>query len=856
MRNDRDGDHAQRKREVRLQNRSLLSGAALMFVFAVWTASWPARAEQAAAGTQAQEPTASPASPQRAVLQKYCIGCHNQRAKTGGLALDTLDLSSVTDDAEVWEKVIRRLRTESMPPAGRPRPDRPTYTSLASWLESEIDRQTAAAPNPGRPAAFHRLNRAEYRNAIRDLLAIDVDIDALLPPDDTLEGGFDNNAAVLTTSRTQLERYLSAAKRISRLAIGIPPARPGYDTYRVHLNLMQNGRMGDDVPLASRGGIGVRHYFPVDGEYNVKIELQENYNGYVRGMGTPQQLDVRLDGVLIKRFTVGGAKGSAGAVTFGGEVFGDAEWEYYLTNADEALDVRFSAKAGPRLISVTFVRGTVAEEGVIQPRQTGIALAANEYYDGDAAVDSVSIGGPYSVAGRGDTPSRRAILVCKPERTSDEEPCARKVLSQLARRAYRRPATEADVQTLLQFYRVGRREGSFDAGIEFALERLLTDPDFLVRIEQDPPRVAPGSIYQIPDLELASRLSFFLWSSIPDAELLDSAGRGRLTKDPGELERQTRRMLADPRAKSLITDFAAQWLNLRILDGVLPDPRLFADFDENLRQSFRKETELFLESTLREDRSVVDLLSANYTFLNERLARHYGIPGVYGERFRRVTFDADSPRGGLLGHGSLLTVTSYATRTSVVLRGKWLLGNIFGTVPPEPPPDVPALPEPGTGPEPRTLRELMETHRRNPACASCHMQMDPLGFALESFDAVGRSRSSAAGQPLDISAVLPSGERFEGPAGLRQFLVTHRNLFINTITEKLLSYSLGRGLQHYDQPTVRQIIRDSASTDYRWSSIIIGVVKSTPFRMRRAQEPAPAGAVASQSVVGAQSKGR
>ena len=460
-----------------------------------------------------------------------------------------------------------------MPPGGRPRPDGATYASLASWLETEIDKSSATNPNPGRPEAFHRLNRAEYRNAIRDLLAIDVDIDSLLPPDDTLEGGFDNNAAVLSTSPTQLDRYLSAAKKISRLAIGIPPVVPVYQTYRVHLNLLQNGRMGEDVPLASRGGIGIRHHFPVDGEYNVKIELQENYNGYVRGMGTTQLLDVRLDGVLVKRFSVGGAKGRAGAVTFGGEVFGDAEWERYVLNADADLEVRFPVKAGPRVLSASFVRSAAAEEGVVQPRQTGIALAANEMYDGQAAVDSVAIGGPYTVAGPGDTPSRRAILVCQPARAADEEPCARKILSALARRAYRRPVTEADVETLIGFYKIGRlEEGGFDHGIEFALERLLTDPDFLVRIEKDPANVPSGSTYSLSDLELASRLSFFLWSSIPDDQLLDSAVRGRLTKDPGELERQVRRMLADSRSTSLVNNFAAQWLNMRILDGVLPDP--------------------------------------------------------------------------------------------------------------------------------------------------------------------------------------------------------------------------------------------------------------------------------------------
>jgi uncharacterized protein DUF1592/uncharacterized protein DUF1588/uncharacterized protein DUF1587/uncharacterized protein DUF1585/uncharacterized protein DUF1595 len=733
---------------------------------------------------------------------------------------------------------VRKLRTRSMPPGGRPRPDDATYDGLASWLETEIDRAAAANPNPGRTETLHRLNRIEYHNAIRDLLAIDVDIAALLPQDDTFESGFDNNAAGLSISPTQLDQYLSAAKKISRLAIGIPPLHPVIDTYRVHLNLLQDDRMGEAVPLTSRGGIGVRHYFPVDGEYNVKVKLQENYNGYLRGMGAKQLLDVRLDGVLIKRFGIGGeAKGRPGPLSFGGNIHGDTDWEQYMLTADAGLEVRFPVKAGPQLLSVSFVGGPAEDEGVLQPRQSSFALAVNEMYDGKAAVDSVAIAGPYSVDGPGETPSRRAILICQPARALDEEACAKNVLSTLARRAYRGPVTDQQLQTLLGFYKAGRGDGNFDSGIQLALERLLVDPAFLVRVERDPSNVAPGSIYQLSDLELASRLSFFLWSSIPDDQLIGAAVQGKLTRDPIELERQVRRMLADGRSASLVDNFAAQWLNLRLLDGVLPDPHLFPEFDENLRQSFRKETELFIESTLREDRGVSDLLNANYTFVNERLAKHYQIPNIYGERFRRVTFPPDDPRGGLLGQGALLTVTSYPTRTSVVLRGKWLLENIFGTVPPEPPPNVPALPEPGEGGEGHTLRQLMETHRKNPVCASCHVQMDPLGFALESFDAVGTWRASDAGQPLDVSGVLPSGAHFEGPAGLRSLLIGQRMLFINTFTEKLLAYSLGRGLEFYDHPTVRKIIRESASSNYRWSAIILGIVRSAPFQMRRSLAP-------------------
>jgi mono/diheme cytochrome c family protein len=813
----------------------LLATAGIVFVAAVVASSGLGAAGLQQPAQPQAAAVAPPSSPQKAVFDKYCVVCHNPRLRSGGMALDLASLSNVGPESHVWEKVLRKLRTRAMPPGGRPRPDEATYDAVASWLETELDKAAAQNPQPGRTETVHRLNRVEYRNAIRDLLALEVDIESLLPPDNTFESGFDNNAAGLSITPAQLDQYLSAAKKISRLAVGIAPVSPVVSVYPVHINLMQEDRMGEDLPFVSRGGIGVRHYFPVDGEYTVKIELQENYNGYLRGMGTKQQLDVRLDGELIKRFSVGGeAPGRAGPLSYGGNIFGDSDWERYMLNADEGLAVKFPSKAGPHVLSVSFIGSPAEDEGVLQPRQFSFALAVNERYDGRAAVDNVAIGGPYTVVGPGDTPSRRAILRCEPVRGANEDACARRILSALARRAYRRPPTEPQMQTLFDFYKDGRRTGTFDDGVQLALARLLVDPAFLVRVERDPSNVAPGSNYQLTDLELASRLSFFLWSSIPDDQLLDAAIQGKLTKDPAELERQVRRLVADPRSSSLVDSFAAQWLNLRLLEGVLPDPHLFPDFDENLRQSLRRETELFIESTLREDRSVTQLLSANYTYLNERLARHYGIPGVYGGRFRRVTFDAKDPRGGLLGQGAVHAVTSYPTRTSVVLRGKWLLENVFGTVPPEPPPDVPSLPERGEGGEAHTLRELMESHRKSPVCAACHTQMDPLGFALESFDAIGRFRTSDAGQPLDVSGVLPSGVRFEGPAGLRAMLVSsQRALFIQTFTEKLLTYSLGRGLESYDQPTVRQIIRNSASSDYRWSSIILGIVKSTPFRMRR-----------------------
>ena len=787
-----------------------------------------------AAGTP--PPSTLPAS-HRAVLETYCFGCHNQKLRTAGLTLDTLSPEDVSADAAVWEKVIRKLRLETMPPSGRPRPDQATYRALASWLENEIDKSAAANPNPGRSAIFHRLNRFEYQNAVRDLLAIDVDVASLLPSDNTYDQGFDNNAEQLSMSPALLDRYLSAARKISRLAVGIAPAGPQVDTYKVHLNLMQDDRLSEDLPFGSLGGIAIRHYFPVDGEYRVKIKLQANYNDYIRGMGRPHDLDVRLDGALIKRFTVGGgAKGMAAPGGYAGNIMMEREWEDYMHHADEGLEVSFPAKAGPRIVAVAFVRNLAQVEGVLQPRQTSYALAVDQRYFGNASVQHVTVGGPYRVSGPGDTPSRSRILTCRPPRSepaSAEQQCAKAILSRLARHAYRRPITDQDVQVLLGFFASGRKAGEFDDGIQFALERLLVDPNFLFRIERDPAGTAPGTVYPVPDLELATRLSTFLWGSLPDSQLMDLASRGKLGQ-PQVLDQQTRRLLADARSKrALVDDFAAQWLQLRRLRGVLPDPDIFPDFDENLRDAFQKETELFLDSTLREDRSVLDLLNANYTFVNERLARHYGIPNVYGNHFRRVTL-TDDTRGGLLGQGSILAATSYPNRTSPVLRGKWLLSTVVGADPPAPPPNVPALPDRGDGGKRASVRERLEQHRKSPVCAACHAPMDPLGFALENFDAIGTWRTAGeGGTRIDALAEMPNGVRFDGPAGLRDLLWSQREQFAATVTEKLLAYALGRGLEYYDRPAVRKILRDAAASNYRWSSIVLGVVNSTPFRMKK-----------------------
>ncbi len=831
-----------------------------------------------AAPLAAQE---APAGSPRAVIERYCVACHNDRLLTGGLSLDAdaVDAADPSRDADVWERVIAKLRTGAMPPPGRPRPDAATYDAVAARLEAGIDRAAAANPDPGRTSTVHRLNRTEYRNAVRDLLALDLDVTPLLPGDETSDTGFDNNADVLSISTAQLERYLSAARTITRLAVGLAPAAPAFETFDVPLLLLQDDRQSEDLPLGSRGGVAVPYHFPVDGEYLVKIELRSNWQDYILGMGSEHLLDVRIDGELVKRFTVGGEdRGRPAPLTFTIAERGDPEWEAYLQTADEDLEVRVPVEAGPRTVGVSFVRNVWEPEGILLPRQAGEVLSNDEAYHGNAAVSAVAIGGPYSVTGPGDTPSRRAIFTCRPDARATAPPdpappgrrpdaaaradardpsaspdppssgprpdpaadateraCATEIVSRLARRAYRRPVTAADVDTLLGFFDSGRDSGgSFDAGVQLALERMLVDPDFLLRIERDPAGAAPGAPYRLGDVEIASRLSFFLWGGIPDDALLDLAEQGRLS-DPAVLDAQVRRMLADPRARSLVDDFAMQWLHLRNLEDVKGDPVPFPDFDGNLVEAFRHETTLFLASTLRDDRSVLDLLDADYTFVNERLARHYGIPGVYGSRFRRVDLPDLTQRGGLLGHGGLLALTSYPTRTSPVLRGKWLLDTILGAPPPSPPPDVPALPEGAGGGRTTSVRERLERHRQAPACATCHASIDPPGFALEQYDGLGGWRTrDEYGNPIDATATLPSGRRVEGMAGLRAWLLERPDQFAGTVTEKLLSYALGRGLSHADKPTVRAVVRAAAADDYRWSALVSGVVQSPAFLMRNA----------------------
>ena len=804
----------------------------------------------ASAGAQpAAEPAAeADISPQRALIDRYCVACHNREFVHGddeprsrlvsqlravGLALDVVDVDNVAEDPEIWESVVRKLRVGAMPPQPRPRPDKATYDGFRRWLEAELDRAADARPDPGRTQAFHRLNQTEYRNVIRDLLDLEIDVGEWIPADAPDRFGFDNNAGALSLSPALFERYVSAARKISRLAVGRPPAGGTVIvTHEVPLNLVQDNQQSEDLPFGSRGGAAVRHHFPVDGEYLIKLRLRTNYVGYVRGIDQPHDVEVRLDGRRIRQFTFGGqAPGMPSPISFAGNIRGDVEWESYTLHVDDDLEVRIRVAAGPHVIGVSFPRETWEEEGVLQPRQSGFALAVNDMPDGNPALDRVEIHGPLTVDGPGDTPTRRRLFTCTPSAEADERPCAAKILGTLARRAYRRPVSDDDVETLLDFFDIGRRGGSFDAGVGLALERVLADPEFLYRIEQDPVDSPPNAIYDVPDLDLASRLSFFLWSSIPDDELLATAESGALS-DPEVLERQVRRMLADPRAAALVDNFAAQWLHFRNLAGVYPDPLVFPDFDDNLREAFRTETSLFIRSLIREDRSLLDLLRADYSFVNERLAVHYGMPNVYGNRFRKVTF-AEGERAGLLSHGSVMTVTSYPNRTSPVLRGKWVLENLLGAPPPEPPPDVPTLEEENEEGEPLTMRQAMVRHREDPACSVCHAPMDPIGFSLENFDAIGRWRDTTAGVPVDASGTLPDGAAFEGPTGLRDLLLARPDDFVGTVTEKLMGYALGRAIEYHDAPTVRKIVREAAGDDYRWSSIVLGIVKSTAFQMRR-----------------------
>ena len=831
--------------------------------------------------SHAPSPAAIDPAP-RAFVEQHCVACHNDRARASGLSLTSAP-ADITRDPQLWEQVLHKIRSGQMPPAGRPRPDAAQARDVVASIASALDRAAEAHPQVAHVGA-HRLNRTEYANAVRDVLALDVDASTLLLPDEA-DDGFDNIAASLALSPAHLERYLAAARQISRLAVGDRTLAdaPATASYKVPKLLEQDGRLGDDQPFGSRGGVAVRHFFPVAGDYALRVRLRRQVYDYIIGMGHPQALDLRIDGVRVQRFTVGGgATGMPGPLTWNGEITGETPYELYMHAADDGLEVRTRVGAGTHTVSASFVATPWEFEGIQQPMPVDFARGADEQFEGVAAVDTLMIVGPM-VAGSAssranampngagpngtrvvpsgaapdgttfsDTASRQVVFSCTPPagatRTA-ERACARRILTRLATRAYRRPATASDVDTLLSFYDTGRASGGFDAGIQSALERMLVSFNFLFRVERPPmsaartastaPAAASAgsraasptgtSAYRITDLELASRLSFFLWNSVPDDTLRDLAVRGRL-HEPAILEQQTRRLLADPRARALTTSFAAQWLTLRKASSWLPDPNYFPEFDENLRRAFIDETTSFLDDQRAADRSILDLIRADYSFVNARLAEHYGLGGITGDRLRKVTF-TDGARGGLLGQGAVLMVTSYPDRTAPVVRGSWVLENLLGMPPPPPPPNVPQLQATDGEGKPRTMREQMEVHRKNPACATCHVRMDPLGFSLENFDAIGRWRARDAGGPIDATSIFADGTPIDGVNGLRQFLLLHTDDYVETFVAKMLTYALGRHVDYRDMPAIRKIVRSAAPGGYRWSTIILGVVTSTPFQM-------------------------
>ncbi|MBN1238137.1 MAG: DUF1592 domain-containing protein [Gammaproteobacteria bacterium] len=736
-------------------------------------------------------------------VRRYCVECHDQAIASGGMVIEPSQVGEIGGHAERWEKVVHKLRAQAMPPPDEPRPDEETYRRVAGYLERELDTAAAEEPNAGHLPQLIRLTRTEYRNAIRDMLRLEdlpaeMDYEVLLPPDNA-SSGFDNIADLLFVSPVVMERYLAAARKISRLAVGDPQMPVMVNLHRMPLELPQDVPV-DGLPFGTRGGLLVEDYFPLDAEYVFHIEME-------RAAREPHEIEITIDGERV-------ASGWIGE----GEVRGFA---------GETLEFPVPVSAGPHEVGVTFVRRTLAiDESTVRVQRRGRGTLP--------AIELVTISGPHDPTGPGSTPSRDRIFVCEPVSAEEEAPCAREIIASLARQAYRRPVEEADVDALFPFYEAGRAEGSFDTGVQRVLERLLVSPQFLYRVERVPENAAPGEAFEVAPIELASRLSFFLWSSLPDEELLELAVSGRLSEDD-VLDAQVERMLADPRADALVEDFAAQWLFLRDLELKEPDVFLFRDFDEGLRDAFLEETKLFVGSVLREERSVLELITADYTFVNERLAEHYGIPFVKGSHFRRVALPAGSPRGGLLGHGSILTLTSYPTRTSPVLRGKYVLDNLLASPPPPPPPNVPALDaEPASERATTTLREAMAAHRENPECASCHAQMDPIGFAFEHFDAIGRWRDAEGGLPIEAASLLPDGTEVDGVEGVEQLLLRDPERFVGAVTEKLLMYALGRNVQYFDKPAVRKIVREAAADDYTFASLVRGVVQSVPFRMRQA----------------------
>jgi cytochrome c5 len=820
----------------------------------------PPAPASAAAAVQVTPVAAHPEAvvPSKTFVDTYCVTCHNQRLKTGGLALDGLDVANVGEHAAEWEKVVVKLRAGLMPPSGVRRPAQTVIDEFTSSLENALDRAAMADPNPGRTEPLHRLNRAEYQNAVRDLLGFEVDASNWLPTDE-ISYGFDNIAGVLKLSPLLAERYLNAAQKISRLALGTP-APPNGDLYRVPDQLDQDVRL-EGMPVGTRGGTRVDYLAPRDGEYDIKVRVGRGIDSDIPHFIGEQNLEISVDGERVQVFTLPATPGEdlnverqvakapgtgperrPRAVDANGDPVPD-EVALARRKLDDNWVIRVPITAGLHEIRATFLMKTNAvSEGFRKPflkPYIGRGPTDNRETREGAALREMEIMGPINPGGATASQSYQRVFVCTPARPSDEAPCAKTILSKLARRAYRRPVTDADLTVLLDFYNQGRAAGAFDTGIELALQRILVSPSFLFRTEFDPVSSAASaastsSIYRVSDLSLASRLSFFLWSSIPDEELLDLAEKGKL-REPAILAQQTKRMLADPRSQAFTTNFAGQWLSLRRLKDIVPDPFLYPDYGDTLALGFQKEAELFFDSIVREDRPLMDLLDADYTFVNERLAQHYGIPNVKGVTFQRVTLPADSPRRGLLGKGAILTVTSLPNRTSPVVRGKWVLQTILGAPPPEPPPDVPSLQENGEKvTKVRTLRERLEQHRAGPICASCHKLMDPIGFALESFDAVGRYRLFDENyEPIDNSGDYADGSKIDGLPGLRKVLVARSPQVNANVTKTLMTYALGRGVEYYDAPAVRAILRDAAPQHYRFSSIVLGIVKSAPFQMRR-----------------------
>jgi len=770
------------------------------------------------ARTQQRAAVPTAAAAQKAAVDRYCTGCHSDKLRTGELSLQNIDVANPAAHPEVWEKVIRKLRVGSMPPQGMPRPEAGVLDGLATYLETSLDKAAAAKPNPGR-VSMHRLNRTEYANAIRDLLGLEIDPTALLPADD--EGsGFDNSADVLRMSPALMERYLSASWNVSRMAVGNMKITPTTTVYRVSPELSQDQHI-DGLPLGTRGGILAKHFFPLDGEYILKLRMWRNTFDLLRGVEDPHEIEISVDGERVQGVKVGGREDFVKMAENPGE-FGGA--------LDQKLSVRLPLKAGVHTVAAyAILRSNAQRDSLVKPflktSVDGLEIT------GDPSVDRLSIEGPFQQTSPGETPSRKRIFTCRPANAQQELSCARSILSTLTRRAYRRPVNDTDLETPLSFYQRGRNNGgNFEAGIESALQLILTSPEFLVRFEADPTNVADGASYRISDLALASRLSFFLWSSIPDDQLIDVAASGKL-RDARVLREQTLRMLRDPRADALTDNFAEQWLFLRNLKTTAPNLEAFPDFDDNLRQAMRQETKLFFGSIVREDRSAMDLLNADYTYINERLARHYGIPGIYGSQFRRVQV-TDEARRGLLGHASILAVTSYPNRTSPVQRGKWILTNILGVPPSPPPPNVPPLEDNAEGTQRRSLRERMELHRKDSVCAGCHKVMDPVGFALENFDAIGQWRARDDGSTIDPSGVLFEGSKVDGPVALRRMLTNRPETFMGVMTEKMLTFALGRGLDTHDMPTVRKIVAQAKTNNFRFSSLVTGIVESTPFQMK------------------------